>query len=162
KKLESRQQELRKTVSRTEHDGRTVDDDSAQDVADRAASSYTKEFLFHQSNTERQTLQMVDNALARIREGTFGECVSCGNELNSKIMLGAIIALIIVAGVLGGWYYLNTQDEKASVELTRAVRAMESPIRPAGAPAQPDLQSYTSAKERSTDAHQQFQVVVDK
>src|SRR4051812_34863795 len=84
KKLESRQQELRKTVSRTEHDGRTVDDDSAQDVADRAASSYTKEFLFHQSNTERQTLQMVDNALARIREGTFGECVSCGNEINPK------------------------------------------------------------------------------
>jgi len=61
-----------------------VDDDSAQDIADRAASSYTKEFLFHQSNNERQTLQMVENALSRIREGTFGECVSCGNEINPK------------------------------------------------------------------------------
>jgi DnaK suppressor protein len=84
KKLETRQQELRKTVSRTEHDGRTVDDDSAQDIADRAASSYNKEFLFHQSNNERQTLQMVENALSRIREGSFGECVSCGNEINPK------------------------------------------------------------------------------
>ena len=84
KRLESRLQELRRTVSRTEHDGRTADDDSAQDIADRAASSYNKEFLFHQSNTERQTLQMVESALSRIREGSFGECVSCGNEINPK------------------------------------------------------------------------------
>jgi TolA-binding protein len=91
-----------------------------------------------------------------------GEAAHWTVEHKSKIMLGAIVALVIVAAALGGWYYLNVQDEKASVELTKAVRAMESPIRPAGTPAQPDLQSYTSAKERSTDAHKQFQVVVDK
>jgi len=84
KRLETRQQELRRMVSRTEQDGRTVDDDSAQDIADRAASSYTKEFLFHQSNNDRQLLQMVENALSRIREGTFGECISCGKEINPK------------------------------------------------------------------------------
>ena len=84
KRLETRQQELRRMVSRTEQDGRTVDTDSAQDIADRAASSYTKEFLFHQSNNDRQLLQMVENALSRIREGTFGECISCGKEINPK------------------------------------------------------------------------------
>jgi DnaK suppressor protein len=84
KRLEARQQELRRMVSRTEQDGRTVDDDSAQDIADRAASSYTKEFLFHQSNNDRQLLQMVENALSRIREGTFGECISCGKDINAK------------------------------------------------------------------------------
>lgn len=84
KRLEERQQALRKTVSRTEEDGRIADQDSAQDIADRAASSYTKEFLFSQSNNERQLLQMVETALARIREGDFGECVNCGNEINVK------------------------------------------------------------------------------
>ena len=84
KKLESRQQDLRRMVTRTEHDGRSVDDDSAQDIADKAASSYTKEFLFHQSNNDRQLLQMVENALSRIREGTFGECISCGKDINAK------------------------------------------------------------------------------
>jgi RNA polymerase-binding transcription factor len=84
KRLEERQQSLRKTVSRTEEDGRIADQDSAQDIADRAASSYTKEFLFSQSNNDRQLLQMVETALQRIREGTFGECVSCGNEINAK------------------------------------------------------------------------------
>jgi DnaK suppressor protein len=75
KRLETRQQELRRTVSRTQADGRS---------ADRAASSYTKEFLFSQSNNERQLLQMVDGALARIREGSFGECSHCGKEINAK------------------------------------------------------------------------------
>jgi DnaK suppressor protein len=84
KRLETRQQELRRMVSRTEQDGRTVDEGSAQDVADRAASSYNKEFLFHQSNNDRQLLQMVEGALSRIREGVFGECISCGKEINSK------------------------------------------------------------------------------
>ena len=84
KKLEERQQTLRKAVSRTEEDGRIADQDSAQDIADRAANSYTKEFLFSQSNNDRQLLNMVETALQRIREGSFGECINCGNEINSK------------------------------------------------------------------------------
>jgi|SRR5579884_3516117 DnaK suppressor protein len=84
KRLEERQQSLRKTVSRTEEDGRIAADQDAADIADRATSSYTKEFLFSQSNNDRQLLQMVETALQRIREGTFGECVSCGNEINPK------------------------------------------------------------------------------
>ncbi|HET7209045.1 MAG TPA: TraR/DksA family transcriptional regulator [Terriglobales bacterium] len=84
KRLETRQQELRRTVSRTEQDGRSADEDTAQDIADRAASSYNKEFLFHQSNNDRQLLQMVEKALERIRQGSFGECISCGKEINPK------------------------------------------------------------------------------
>jgi DnaK suppressor protein len=84
KKLEARQHDLRRTVSRTQQDGRSADEDTAQDIADKAASSYNKEFLFHQSNADRQLLQMVEGALARIREGNFGECISCGKEINPK------------------------------------------------------------------------------
>src|SRR5512146_2892267 len=84
KRLEDRQRELRSNVSRNEQDGRSADLDTAQDIADRASSSYQKEFLFHQSNNERKLLKMVEGALRRIREGTFGECISCGNEINIK------------------------------------------------------------------------------
>ncbi|SRR5258708_2185801 len=84
KRLEERQQALRRMVSRTEEDGRIADQDPAQDIADRAASSYTKEFLFSQSNNERQLLQMVESALQRLREGQFGACVNCGEEINAK------------------------------------------------------------------------------
>jgi RNA polymerase-binding transcription factor len=84
KRLEERQRELRHNVSRTAQDGREADLESAQDVADRAANSYTKEFLFSQSSSKRQILQMVDGALNRIREGSFGECIACGEEINPK------------------------------------------------------------------------------
>ena len=84
KRLEERQQELRKVVSRTEQDGRAADSETAQDIADKAANSYNKEFLFHQSNNERQLLAMVEGSLDRIRTGTFGQCISCGDEINAK------------------------------------------------------------------------------
>jgi DnaK suppressor protein len=84
KRLEDRQIELRKMVSTRQADGRNLGEDIAQDIADRAATSYNKEFLFTQSTNERQMLGMVDSALARIREGTYGECISCGNEINAK------------------------------------------------------------------------------
>ena len=84
KQLEQRQQELRRVVSRTQEDGRIADAEAAQDIADRAANSYTKEFLFAQSNNDRQLLGMVEMALSRIREGSFGECINCGSEINAK------------------------------------------------------------------------------
>jgi DnaK suppressor protein len=84
KRLEDRQIDLRKMVSNRQQDGRNLGEDVAQDIADRAATSYNKEFLFTQSTNERQMLGMVDSALARIREGTYGECINCGNEINAK------------------------------------------------------------------------------
>ena len=84
KRLEQRQQELRRTVSRNQQDGRSADEDVVQDIADKAVSSYNKEFLFHQSNADRQLLMMVEGVFARIREGSFGECISCGKEINPK------------------------------------------------------------------------------
>ena len=84
-RLEDRQKALRRALNRTAQDGREADvDAAAADVADRAASSYNKEFLFHQSNNDRQLLQMVEGALSRMREGNFGQCISCGEEINPK------------------------------------------------------------------------------
>jgi DnaK suppressor protein len=84
KKLLQKQQELMHAVARNEQDGRAADEEATQDIADKATNSYTKEFLFHQSNADRNQLQLVNDALGRIREGTFGECATCGEELNLK------------------------------------------------------------------------------
>src|SRR5207248_168242 len=69
---------------------------------------------------------------------------------------------IVLAAVIGGWYYLSAQEEKASFELSQAVRTMDTQLRPEGAPAQPDVPSFTSAKERAQTAQKQFQAIVDK
>lgn len=83
--LETRRVSLRESVARSEEDGRAAQTpDSAQDIADRAASSYQKEFLFARSNNDRQFLQMVERALSSIAEGTYGECEQCGNAINER------------------------------------------------------------------------------
>lgn len=84
KKLLTRREELLKTIARTEEEGRTADDDPTVDLADKAANSYTKEFLFGQTNTDRSMLQLIDEALLRIKNNKFGACVQCEEELQQK------------------------------------------------------------------------------
>ncbi len=84
RRLQQKQVELTRMVTRTEQDGRLADEEATQDIADKAINSYTKEFLFHQSNADRHMLQMVNEALQRIHDGSYGQCVTCGSELNHK------------------------------------------------------------------------------
>lgn len=84
KRLHEKQDELRRMVSKSDQDGREADEEGTQDVADKAANAYTKEFLFHQSNDNRQILVLVNEALERIKNGDFGMCVECHDEVQSK------------------------------------------------------------------------------
>src|ERR1700758_4185994 len=84
KKLQARREELLKTIARTGEEGRAADDDPTVDLADKAANSYTKEFLFGQTNTDRSTLQLIDEALVRIKNNTYGVCEHCETELQQK------------------------------------------------------------------------------
>src|SRR5579862_5228167 len=84
KKLQARREELLKSIARTEEEGRTADDDPTVDLADKAANSYTKEFLFGMTNTDRSLLALIDEALIRIRNGAYGTCVERGEELQQK------------------------------------------------------------------------------
>jgi DnaK suppressor protein len=84
KRLLAKQEELLRMVSKSEKDGRQVDEEITQDIADKAANSYTKEFLFHQSDDNRRILQLVTEALERIKDGTYGLCVACQEEVQAK------------------------------------------------------------------------------
>ena len=67
-------------------------------------------------------------------------------EHQSKLIVAAIAVLAVAAIAFGGWYYLNLQDEKASGELSTAVRTFEAPVRPAGMPPQPGFDSFASSR----------------
>ena len=83
KKLEAKREELMRMMAQNEQDAMAADD-ATQDIADKAANSYTKEFLFSQSNNERFILQLVDEALKRVKNGGFGLCVQCNQEIQQK------------------------------------------------------------------------------
>lgn len=84
KKLLARREELLKTIARTEEEGRQADDDPTVDLADKAANSYTKEFLFGMTNTDRALLNQIDFALKRIQEEEYGTCMNCEEEMQQK------------------------------------------------------------------------------
>lgn len=83
-------------------------------------------------------------------------------EHQNTLIIAGIAAILVIAAVVGGWYYLSAQDEKASLDLSVAVRTMDTQLRPPGTPEQPDFPTFTSAKERAEAARKQFQAIVDK
>ena len=59
-------------------------EESTQDIADKAVSSYTREFLYSLSDSDRGTLVKIDLALERIDEGNFGFCQNCSQPMSEK------------------------------------------------------------------------------
>ena len=83
-------------------------------------------------------------------------------EHQNKLIVGGGVVLVIAGLALGSWYYLNQQDQNASLEFSQAVRTLDTPVRPPNMPPQPDQPSFASSKERATAAHKQFQDIVNK
>jgi len=83
-KLILKKQEILEAYNKNKTYGKEADEDGAQDIADKASNSYTKEFLFSLSNTERDMLALVDEAIVRIDDRRYGSCVVCEEELDKK------------------------------------------------------------------------------
>ena len=52
-----------------------------RDERDRANASQAKEMTWLRTPQERGLLELIDAALSRIRNGSFGECLHCGREI---------------------------------------------------------------------------------
>ena len=83
-------------------------------------------------------------------------------EHQGKLIAAAVVLVVVILAALGSWYYLEKQNETASADFGKAVSVLDTPVRPAGMPAQPDVPSFASASERATEARKQLQAVIDK
>ena len=83
-KLLEKKQEILEAYNKNKTYGKEADEEGAQDIADKASNSYTKEFLFNLSNSERDLLNLVDEALHRIEGRRYGVCVVCEDEMDRK------------------------------------------------------------------------------
>ncbi len=106
--------------------------------------------------------QLKEDRFSKVTFQAAEKTVHWTAEHQAKVIVALIAVVVIAAIALGGWYYVNAQDEKASAELSTAVRTFESQVRPAGVPPQPGIDSFASAQERATAARKQFQAIVDK
>ena len=82
-KLLKKQLSLMNMVQRTEGYSREKEQE-IQDVADMAVESYTKEFNFGKSSGDRFILQLISEALSRIKDKSYGKCTNCENVIGPK------------------------------------------------------------------------------
>ena len=106
--------------------------------------------------------QLKQDAFSRVTIGAAEKTAHWSVEHRNTLMIAVVALLVIAAAGVGGWYYLSAQNEKASLDMTQAIRTLEAQLRPAGSPAQPGVPSFTSAKERAEAAKKQFQAIIDK
>ena len=71
-------------LAKTKNAEEETTEESTQDIADKAVSSYTREFLYSLNDSERNTILQIDQALARIEDSTYGTCLNCGNPISEK------------------------------------------------------------------------------
>src|SRR5215212_10996648 len=82
--LQKKQNELLDAFQRDKAAGNHQNDDGIQDLADKAASAYSKELNFSLSDTERNLLMQIEEAFVRIKNDAYGICTNCGAVIGEK------------------------------------------------------------------------------
>jgi DnaK suppressor protein len=82
--LKEKKASIVKRISQFYNESKEMETNTAQDLVDKAESSYTKEFLLSLSDAERENLELIDAAIKRLESGDFGDCQLCGNVIGGK------------------------------------------------------------------------------
>jgi len=84
KMLVAKKESIIRKLSETIAESKEMESNVAQDLVDKAETSYTKEFLLSLTDTERRQLLLIDEALKRLEHGEFGVCQLCQKEICGK------------------------------------------------------------------------------
>ena len=80
-RLEARRAELTDELVGIED---RLDDEPSKDWEDRATERQGDEVLESMGTRDLSELRQIDAALARINDGTYGECVKCGKKISAE------------------------------------------------------------------------------
>ncbi len=80
--LTKKREELNRNLSGTKEERQETD--FGRDEGDRATASISREMTFQQKAQYRGLLMLVEAAMGRINQGTFGDCLNCGQEISAK------------------------------------------------------------------------------
>jgi DnaK suppressor protein len=83
-KLEFQRHETRQFLRHMERETKSLDIEAPQDSADRCIISVSKEALYERMSQRRTVLLLIEAALKRIADGSFGICVGCDDEIRDQ------------------------------------------------------------------------------
>jgi DnaK suppressor protein len=84
KTLLQKKETIVRKLSELTNESKEMETNVAQDVIDKAETSYTKEFLLSLSDADREQLLFIDEALKRLKRDEFGVCQICHQEIGRK------------------------------------------------------------------------------
>lgn len=102
--------------------------------------------------------QLKEDKFAEAAKGT----VTWAGHHRKLVSVASTVLLLAAAVGVGGWAFLQWQEQKASFALGTALRTYQRPLRPAGTPENPDFPSFASLAERAKTARAEFQKVADE
>ncbi len=73
-----------------------LDPDDFPDEIDTASSESGLAFIGRLRERERVLIQKIESALERIREGEYGECTSCGEDIGLKRLEARPVATLCI------------------------------------------------------------------
>lgn len=84
--LLKRKQQLQEEMIRLQSED-FADDQTSQDAADQASSAVLENLKTSLQNNELEEYNMIVKALEMIQDGTYGECVDCGQNISEKRLM---------------------------------------------------------------------------
>ena len=94
--LEKSKRQLLVAARRTLLEESSPDSDGLPDEIDQASSEYAQSLVFRLRDREKFLLGKIERALQRIREGTFGICEGCGEEISAKRLAARPVATLCI------------------------------------------------------------------
>lgn len=82
--LEVHREEAVRALNRLGDPARTSDPDCAQHLADVSRTGLSEEPRLRLSQERLLLLRLIEAALSRIQEGTYGVCTSCGDPITPR------------------------------------------------------------------------------
>ena len=79
--LEEMRSQLLRTVQAGLHEGREQSKDEGMDTYDLASDARDREINLILTDRDCDKLQAIDDALARVADGTYGVCESCESDV---------------------------------------------------------------------------------
>ena len=84
RRLETDRREVLRFLDEVEKEQLQLTGDGPQDAIDLCVVNLSRENLFERGSQKRQLLNLINSALQRIEEGSFGECRGCGHYISRK------------------------------------------------------------------------------
>jgi DnaK suppressor protein len=110
--LIARRDAMANATARSENSVSDQDDLGQQDAGDRSIADNAKDELLNSAGRDSEELSAIESALAHIRQGTYGICDMCGEEI-PKSRLDAI-----------PWALLCLKDQEIADEQRRRGKTM--------------------------------------